>query len=129
MTQEQQEKLNPKPIALDQLPRLLSMIQQEQAIMKKMMTELGEKFSNKQAEQKSDLMTIQQASEFLFLTVPTIYNKVHRNELPYMKRGKRLYFSRAELHEYLKAGKNQTNDELIEEVEIYLESKKKGGQK
>lgn len=129
MTQEQQEQLHQKPITFEQVPYLLSMIQQEQAIMKKMMTELGEKFSNKQAEQKSDLMTIQQTSEFLFLTVPTLYNKVHRNELPYMKRGKRLYFSRAELQDYLKAGKNQTNDELFEEVEIYLESKKKGGRK
>jgi len=40
------------------------------------------------------LLTIKEASEFLKLTVPTIYSKVSKNELPYMKQGKRLYFSK-----------------------------------
>ncbi|NLI41356.1 MAG: helix-turn-helix domain-containing protein [Caldisericales bacterium] len=55
------------------------------------------------------LLTIQEAAEFLRLTVPTMYGKVSKGELPVMKRGKRLYFSRTELLEYLKNGhKNKT---------------------
>ena len=48
-------------------------------------------------KQQDELLTIKQASEFLNLSVPTLYNKVSKNELPFMKRTKRLYFSRAEL--------------------------------
>jgi len=48
------------------------------------------------------LLTIQQAAEFLSLSVPTLYSKVSKGELPVMKRSKRLYFSRIQLMEYLK---------------------------
>jgi len=56
-----------------------------------------------QAEEK--LLTIQEASEFLKLSVATIYSKVSKGELPVMKRSKRLYFSNKELLEYLKDGR------------------------
>jgi excisionase family DNA binding protein len=55
------------------------------------------------------LLTIQEAAEFLSLTVPTMYSKVSKNELPVMKRSKRLYFSKNELLEYLKAGRKKSN--------------------
>jgi len=55
-------------------------------------------------DQPEQILTIQEAAEFLSLTVPTIYSKVSKGELPFMKRSKRLYFSRTELLEYLKQG-------------------------
>ena len=58
--------------------------------------------------QESEFLDIHGASELLGLTVPTIYSKVSRNELPVMKRDKRLYFSRVELLEYIKAGRKKT---------------------
>lgn len=77
---------------------------------------------NEEAEQ---LLTIQQAADFLSLTVPTMYSKVSKNEIPYMKRSKRLYFSRTELMEYLKDGRRKSNAAIEAEAETYL--KKKGG--
>lgn len=62
-----------------------------------------------------DLMTIKQASDFLCLTVPTLYSKVSRGELPVMKRGKRLYFSQIELYDYLKRGRKKPVSELVDE--------------
>ncbi len=38
------------------------------------------------------LLTIQQAAEFLKLSVPTLYGLVSKSQLPVSKRGKRLYF-------------------------------------
>lgn len=75
-------------------------------------------------EQPEQFLTIQEASQFLNLTVPTIYSKVSKGELPVMKRSKRLYFSSIELMEYLKKGRKKTNVEIREEAENYL--KKKG---
>jgi len=71
------------------------------------------------------LLNIHEAAEFLSLSVPTIYSKVSKGELPVMKRGKRLYFSTSELMEYLKAGRKKSNTEVEKEAETYL--KKKGG--
>lgn len=69
------------------------------------------------------LLTVQEAAEFLNLKVPTIYSKVSRGELPVMKRGKRLYFSSTELMEYLKGGRKKSNAEIESEAENYLGKK------
>lgn len=77
-------------------------------------------------EHPEQLLTIQQAAELLSLTVPTLYSKVSKSELPVMKRGKRLYFSRTELMEYIKEGRKKSNAEIEVEAEAYLTDKKKG---
>ena len=70
-----------------------------------------------------DLLTVQDAAKFLSLTVPTVYSKVSRGELPVMKRTKRLYFSREDLVEYIRAGRRKTNAEIQNEAHTYLKRK------
>lgn len=77
-------------------------------------------------DQPEQLLTIQEAAEFLSLTVPTMYSKVSKGELPVMKRSKRLYFSRTELLEYLKDGRKKSKAEIEAEAKAYLLNKKKG---
>lgn len=77
-------------------------------------------------QQPERFLTIQEASEFLSLSVPTIYSKVSKGELPVMKRSKRLYFSNSELLEYLKGGRKKTSSEIQQEVDLYLSNNKKG---
>lgn len=77
-------------------------------------------------EQPEQLLTVQEAAQFLNLTVPTIYSKVSKGELPVMKRSKRLYFSSTELMEYLKEGRKKSNAEIEAEAEAYLLNNKKG---
>lgn len=71
------------------------------------------------------LLSIDEAAEFLRLAKPTLYSKVSKNELPYMKRGKRLYFSRTELMDYLKKGRIKSKEEIEQEADNYLALKKK----
>ncbi len=78
---------------------------------------------NNQTEQ---LLTIQEAAEFLNLTVPTMYSKVSKREIPCMKRSKRLYFSRTELLNYLKDGRKKSIAEIEQEANAYLSNNKKG---
>lgn len=75
-------------------------------------------------ERPEQLLTVQEAAKFLNLTVPTIYSKVSRAELPVMKQGKRLYFSSIELMQYLKTGRKKTNAEIEAKANEYLQSKK-----
>lgn len=63
-------------------------------------------------ENTEKILNIQEAADFLHLSVPTIYSKVSKGELPVMKRSKRLYFSRDELVNYLKQGRKKTIDEI-----------------
>lgn len=73
----------------------------------------------------SELLNIQEASEFLSLKVPTLYQKVSKREIPFLKRSKRLYFKRSDLIEYLEKGRVKSVSEIVEETESLL---KKGVQ-
>jgi excisionase family DNA binding protein len=79
-------------------------------------------------QQEGDrLLTIQQAAEFLSLSVPTLYGLVSRAEIPVNKSRKRLYFSKQELTEWVKAGRKKTNAETARDADSYLQAKKKRG--
>jgi excisionase family DNA binding protein len=83
-----------------------------------------EQTSTEQAEQ---LLTVQEAARLLHLTVPTIYSKHSKGELPNVcKRGKRLYFSKQSLIEWVKEGRKKSNAEIEQEAEAYLFNNKKG---
>jgi excisionase family DNA binding protein len=71
-------------------------------------------------EQEDQLLNVQETASFLDLTVPTIYSKASRGELPFMKRSKRIYFSKNDLMEYLKVGRRKTNDEISMAAEEHL---------
>ena len=73
------------------------------------------------------LLTISQVAEFLSLSVPTVYGLVSRSEIPCMKKGKRLYFSKDEISDWIKTGKKKTISELSAEADTYLLGQKKGG--
>jgi len=109
-------------LTFDQLPTAVTMLTKEVSELKRLLID-------KQAtptEPPEKLFNIQEAAEFLNLTVPTMYSKVSKGELPVMKRSKRLYFSRTELMQYLKQGRIKTNAEIQAEAERYLHTKKKG---
>jgi excisionase family DNA binding protein len=78
----------------------------------------------KEDNNPDQLLTIKQAAQLLCLSVPTIYGLVHRAEIPVSKRGKRLYFSKAELTQWIKDGRKKTTTEIAAEAEQYLKSKK-----
>lgn len=64
---------------------------------------------------QEQLLTIQEAAYLLHLSVPTVYGLVHRKEVPVCKKGKRLYFPKQELIEWIKTGRKKTASELSEE--------------
>jgi len=110
-------------LTFDQLPKAVTMLTKEVSELKRLLIEKQEQTPTEQPEQ---LFTIQGAAEFLNLTVPTVYSKCSKNELPYMKRSKRLYFSRTELMDYIKTGRKKSNAEIDQEAEAYLLNNKNG---
>jgi excisionase family DNA binding protein len=72
------------------------------------------------------ILNVQEAAKFLNLTVPTIYSKVSKGELPVMKRSKRLYFSNTELIQYIKEGRKMSNQDIDIDADLYLSNSKKG---
>jgi excisionase family DNA binding protein len=105
-------------ITFEQLPQAVTTLIEKVSKIEELVTE-----KSTQTEQTEKLLTIKEAAKLLDLTVSTVYQKVQKRELPYMKRGKRLYFSNTELYEYLKGGRKKTNAEIDAEAETYLKRK------
>lgn len=84
---------------------------------------LLQKNEQQPTHQQEHFLTIKQASELLKLSVPTLYSKVSKGELPVMKKNGRLYFSNLDLVNYLKSGRKLTNDEVDAAAENYLSKK------
>lgn len=110
-------------LSFENLPKAVNQLSQKIDSIQKLLIENSELQPQNQPER---LMTVDEAADFLTLSKPTIYSKCSRGELPYMKRGKRLYFSLTELNEYLKAGRVKTVFELENEADNYLKNKKQG---
>jgi len=87
--------------------------------------ELYKVITNVQPDPAEQFLTVDETAKFLNLSVPTIYSKVSKRELPYMKRGKRLYFARKDLETYLQGGRVKTVREIEDEADQYLTSKTK----
>ncbi|MCH2229849.1 MAG: helix-turn-helix domain-containing protein [Crocinitomicaceae bacterium] len=75
-------------------------------------------------EDPNKLLNIDEASDFLNLAKPTVYSMVSKGEIPYMKRSRRLYFSKIDLLQYVRQGRVKTNDEIKEYALNYVSQKK-----
>jgi len=104
-------------LTFDQLPTAVNQLAQKLENIERL---LLQKKEQQPLEPPEQLLTIQEAAKFLNLSVPTIYSKVSRGELPVMKRTKRLYFSRKELLNYVKAGRKKTNTEIEAKANSYI---------
>jgi len=74
---------------------------------------------------EDQLLTIKQAAELISLSVPTVYGLVSRKEIPVSKRGKRLYFNKADLLAWIKSGRKPTLSEIESQADDYLAQQNK----
>ena len=87
--------------------------------------ELKAYFADKEeTEREDEIGGIELAIELTGLAKPTIYGLVSERRIPHSKRGKKLYFSRRELLEWLALGKRKTRDEIADEA-VNFDSKRK----
>lgn len=115
--------MNNMEITFENLPKAVTNLTYEVSEIKRL---LLSKSSELPQDQPEKLLTIQEAAQFLNLAVPTIYSKVSKKELPFMKRSKRLYFSKIELLDYIKSGRIKTNEELADEAHKFVRNTRNG---
>ena len=54
-----------------------------------------------QAKQELGIMNVNELAEYISYAKPTIYQYVHKKTIPYYKKGKKLFFKKAEIDEWL----------------------------
>jgi excisionase family DNA binding protein len=75
------------------------------------------------------LLTVDQAADLLHLAIPTIYGLIHRREISSLKRGRRVYFKKEDLLQYLEDGRRNAKDALGHKRSSITKSYKKGNAK
>lgn len=107
-----------KQITFDDLPDIIGKLCDKIDRLEKLLITKNN-FDN---DQKEELLTIEDAAKLLSLSVATIYTKVCKNEIPVNKQGKRLYFYKKELLDWIKSGRIKTITEIQQEVELNFNS-------
>lgn len=116
-----EELLEKGTIPFELFPLVLSLILNDVCKIKSMLqtqTELTH-------IETDDLLTIKEASKLLGLSVPTLYSKVSRREIPFSKPNgtKQLYFSKSELLDFIKTGRVKTTVEVFRDADIKIKGK------
>ena len=65
-----------------------------------------------------------QAADFLGIAKATLYGKCCNLLIPHFKKGKKLYFDKVELLEWLKSCKQKTINDISENVNAHLLNRK-----
>ncbi len=102
----------------------LSIFEVRQLFRDELATFFAEKTFAQTTGEADQLGGIDLAMELTGLAKPTIYSLCSERKIPHSKRGKRLYFSRQELLEWLKQGKRKTQAEIAVEAENYRQKEK-----
>ncbi|MFA6248035.1 MAG: helix-turn-helix domain-containing protein [Mucilaginibacter sp.] len=100
-------------ITFDQLPKAVSELLEK---VSKIENILSQDHPNETGA--DNLFSIKQASAFLNLSISTLYGKVCRREIPVSKQGKKLYFNKTELLEWIRAGRKSTLAEIANTVKL-----------
>ncbi len=99
-------------VTLETLPNAVIQLWQKLEAIEQLILTRGES----QPTETDQLLTIKQAGQLINLSVATIYGLVSKSEIPVSKKGKRLYFSKLELIEWVKTGRKKTQAEVAAEV-------------
>ncbi|MCX8534332.1 helix-turn-helix domain-containing protein [Chryseobacterium luquanense] len=111
-----------KAITFEQLPAAVLDLKNQISELKELIISQSEDKSNNK-DDDDVLLNVEQAAKLLHLAVPTIYSKVSRGELPYMKNGKMIYFFKTELLENLRQNKVRSSLEIANAADAYFINK------
>lgn len=73
----------------------------------------------------SEVMSLNQLCEYCGFTKSYVYKQTSTREIPHYKKGKRLYFKRTEIDEWLFKEKIKTMDDIQREATLYSIRKRK----
>ena len=109
-------------LTFEELPRAVSLLAEkldkiEQLLQKK----------NPPAKEEEQIISLDDACRLLNLAKPTVYGLVSQRKLPYMKQGKKLYFSKTELTNWLKEGHKAVKEDTAVTVDNALSMAKRKG--
>jgi excisionase family DNA binding protein len=97
---------NPFELILERLDRIEKAIQN--------LNNVGDKTSENQ------IMDIDEVAAYIKVAKATVYGMTHQDILPYYKSGKKLYFKKDEIDEWVFSHRNKTREEIEKSASEYI---------
>jgi excisionase family DNA binding protein len=64
-------------------------------------------------EEQNEFLNISEASDFLKMAKQTLYGLTSKRNIPFIKKGKKVYFNKSEVIAWLNEGKMKTHSEIL----------------
>ena len=64
-------------------------------------------------EEQNEILNISEASDFLKMAKQTLYGLTSKRNIPFIKKGKKVYFNKSEVIAWLNEGKMKTHSEIL----------------
>ena len=68
----------------------------------------------------TEILNVDEAAKYLSSTKSYIYKQTSQNEIPHYKRGKKIYFKRSELDDWITKNRIWTKDEIEQKATDYI---------
>ena len=109
---------------LEDVPNEMQLMRQDILDIKNILLNQSSKITLPVAKMpEKELLTVGDVSQMLNLAVGTIYNMSSKQQIPRLKKGRRVYFDRKEIYEWLREDRPKTIQQLQAEAE--METRKK----
>jgi excisionase family DNA binding protein len=73
----------------------------------------GAKQDEKMPDQQNEFLDISEAADFLKMAKQTLYGLTSHRQIPFIKKGKKVYFNKGEIIAWLNEGKMKTHGEIL----------------
>jgi len=107
-------------VTYDSIPgvitKILEKVKQMESILEAELTNKGH-YKTRAPGDQGEALTIDQASKILRISKATLYYKVRHKKVPFLKKGRRLYFFRNDLSMWEKS-RNESSAKLSEPVSV-----------
>lgn len=77
---------------------------------------------NKEGAEK-EFLNVEDVAKILGIEKGTVYNLTHKRQIPFFKRGGRIYFDRVEITEWIRNDRRKTIKELKDEANLGIQKK------
>jgi len=77
--------------------------------------------SSEPGGEEERLLNVREAARFLGDAVATLYGRTSKNEIPFYKRGKKVYFKKSELMAWIEQGRVKSQSEIMLQTKASLD--------
>jgi excisionase family DNA binding protein len=106
-------------LTFEQLPDAIALLLEKVNRIEQLLTGKGDDIQT-----IKEMLTTEEAAEFMGVSLSSIYKMTHRMDVPvYKPDGKKVYLKRSELVDYMSKNRLKSNDEIKQEAINYVTNK------